>query len=91
LPKVTAEKKLADTIGNALDSLSFRPELIVFAFHDKGTAINMRLFDLIMAFLTNWSDRYRDNEVTPDMRMYRACEMSHRMLSSLYDTESNTK
>jgi hypothetical protein len=87
LPNVTNEKRLADTIGNALDSLSFRPELTVFAFHDKGTAINMRLFDLIMAFLTNWSDRYRDNEVTPDMKMYRACEMSYRMLSALYHSE----
>jgi len=85
--KLRKEKKLADFLANSLDSLSFDPDWVVFSMHDKGTAINLRLFDLIMAFLNNWSNRYRDNEVRPGMKMYTACEMAYRMTSSLSATK----
>ena len=83
MAKSIPEKKIADTLATGLDSLSIRPEWIVFSMADKGTDINMRLFDVIMAFINNWSDRFRDGDVTPDMRMYRACEMCYLMTRSL--------
>lgn len=83
MAKVSKEKRLADTIGNSLDTLDFNYPHAVFSFETQGSAVHANLFELILTFLNRWAQQYADGEVQPRERMYRICQMSHRMVQSI--------
>lgn len=85
---MTVERKLSDKLAKLLDTLELDMEWIPFAFaNHHGTAMQRRMFDLCIAFIRHWSNRYASGDILPDQILYPVCQQCYNMLKPLDDAD----
>ena len=83
MTRITKEKKLADQLANALDTLDFDFIHSAYAFTRYGSAVKRNLFELILAHLNQWAYLYDNGGVTKGDPMFTMCEMSSKMMKAI--------
>jgi hypothetical protein len=83
LPTATDEIKLSKAIQAGLNNMGLNYAVIVNHFMSRNTEYQLRMMDLIMAFLSRWAIDYRFGHTTEGEPMHRLGEVASAMLDTL--------
>lgn len=77
------ETKFSHAIQKGLNCIGLNYAMVVGNYMTRNTEYQLRMMDLIMAFLSRWAADYEADRVTEGERMYVVGEVAHTMLESL--------
>jgi hypothetical protein len=83
LPTVNDEVKLSQAIQKGLNCIGLNYASVVSHYMARNTEFQLRMMDLIMAFLSRWAIDYRYGHTTEGEGMHRLGGVAATMLDSL--------